>query len=144
MSIWRIFLPVFPEYRVPHSWSPHRVSLRECYGSAAAMAHYLIHVEDDGKGQTSAHSNYDPQIPPSQKYSHLWNCMPLITSMPKKCSTPTHLSTHLSFRGVISHLNKSHFSFSISISFLNSFSDKNLPFRERMTWLSDWLCSNHP
>ena len=55
LTIWRLVLPVFPEHRVPPSWAPPWAPFRGFWGSAAAVAHVLLHVEADGKCQTSVH-----------------------------------------------------------------------------------------
>ena len=56
LTIWRLFLPVFPEHRVPHSWSLPWAPLRGCCRWAAAVAHVLLHAEAYGKCQTSIHT----------------------------------------------------------------------------------------
>ena len=55
LTLCKPFLPVFPGHRVSHSWSPHWARLRGCCGWVAAVAQDLIHVEADGKFETSVH-----------------------------------------------------------------------------------------
>ena len=58
-TIWRLVLLVFPEHRVPHSWSSTGTLFKGYCGLAAVVAHDLIHVEANGHCQTPAHN-----IPP--------------------------------------------------------------------------------
>ena len=44
----RIILQVFPEHRVPRSWSPW-APFRGCWGSAAVAAHDSVLIDSDGK-----------------------------------------------------------------------------------------------
>ena len=55
----KICSPVFPELRVPHSWSPPWAPFRGCGWSVAAVAHVSIHVETDGKCQSPVHNVYE-------------------------------------------------------------------------------------
>ena len=55
LTLRRPVLSIFPAHRAPLSWSCW-AQLRGGCGSAAAVAHVLLHVEADGKCQTSVHN----------------------------------------------------------------------------------------
>ena len=56
----------FSQSRVPHSSSPPWALIRGCCGLAAAVAHVLLHLESDGKCQTSVRTLKHP--------NKLWAC----------------------------------------------------------------------
>ena len=62
LTIERPLLPVFPEHRGPRSWSPPWAPLRGCCRLAAAVACVLLHVEADGKCQTSVARYHLPSV----------------------------------------------------------------------------------